>query len=141
MLIGAHISIAKGISKAILTGKKLGCNTIQIFTKNSIQWKIKELKDEEIIKFRMNKIKKKIDPIIAHDSYLINLSSPKLDILNKSRNAFLKEMERCHILGISYLITHPGSHMKAGEKEGLKILKESIDFFLNMGRISKLISF
>jgi deoxyribonuclease-4 len=137
MLIGAHISISKGISKSILIGKELGCNTIQMFTKNSVQWKMSELNEKEIKDFKKNKLKSEIDPIIAHDSYLINLSSPRIGILNKSRNAFLKEMERCHILGIPYLITHPGSHTAAGEKEGLRILKDSMDFFLNTGKILK----
>ena len=118
-----------------MIGKELGCNTIQIFTKNSVQWRMKELEEEEIEEFKKNKAKTGIDPVIAHDSYLINLSTPKPDILERSRIAFLKEMERCHLLGIPYLITHPGSHLMAGEREGLRILKDSIDFFLNMVKI------
>jgi deoxyribonuclease-4 len=77
-----------------------GCTTIQIFTKSSNQWKAKELTDEEIEKYHAEQEKTGIDPVIAHDSYLINLGSPDKALIKKSREAFLIEMNRCETLKI-----------------------------------------
>jgi len=130
LYLGAHMSIAGGVSNAILQGEEFGCDTIQIFVKSSNQWKAKPLSDEDIRRFHDEQKRTGIGPVIAHDSYLINLCSPDKALLEKSRQAFLAEMERCEKLGIPYLVTHPGSHMKSGEKEGISKIAESIDWLL-----------
>ena len=127
--LGAHMSIAGGVDKAIVRGHEAGCDTIQIFTKSSNQWRAKPLADEEIARFRKNLEKYEISPVVAHDSYLINLASPDTNgILEKSRSAFLVEMHRAEILGIPYLVMHPGSHLGAGVDAGLRTIAESFDF-------------
>jgi len=122
------MSIAGGVPQALVRGKELGCLTIQIFTKSANQWKARELTPEEVAEFNRKKEEIKIWPVIAHDSYLINLGAPDEDRLQRSRESFLMEMQRTELLGLPYLVTHPGSHLEAGEKEGLKRIAESIDW-------------
>lgn len=128
MLIGAHMSIAGGAFKAFAQGEEAGCTTIQIFTKSSNQWKAKELTDDEIEKYHAEQKRTGIGPVIAHDSYLINLGSPDDALLTKSRNAFLVELERCEKFKIPYLVTHPGSHVGQGEEWGVKQIADSLSW-------------
>jgi deoxyribonuclease-4 len=126
MLLGAHMSIAGGVFNAFAHGEKFKCTTIQIFNKSSNQWRAKELTDEETGRFFAEQERTGIDPVISHDSYLINLASPDEALLKKSRQAFLIEMERCEKLKIPYLVTHPGSHIDKGEEWGIDKIAESI---------------
>lgn len=128
MLLGAHMSIAGGIFNAFARGESVGCDTMQIFTKSSNQWKAKELTDEDLEKYHAEQKRTKIAPVIAHDSYLINLGSPDAILIRKSREAFLVEMERCEKLKIPFLVTHPGSHLGKGEEWGVKRIAESISW-------------
>jgi deoxyribonuclease IV len=128
MLLGAHMSIAGGVFNALLDGEKVGCTTIQIFTKSSNQWRAKELGDDEVARYHAEQKRTGISPVIAHDSYLINLCSPDDALLHKSRDAFLIEMARCEKLKIPYLVTHPGGHMGQGEEEGMKKIAASLDW-------------
>ena len=128
MYLGAHMSIAGGVFNAFAAGEEFGCDTIQIFVKSSNQWKAKPLSDEEIEKYRAEQKRTEITPVVAHDSYLINLGSPDAALLQKSRDAYLIEMERCEKLKIPYLVTHPGSHMNAGEEAGIAKIAESINW-------------
>ena len=129
LLIGAHMSIAGGIPLSLTRGQELGCRTIQIFTKNANQWKARDITPEEVAEFTRQKEATKIWPVVAHDSYLINLGAPDEERLQKSRESFLIEMQRTELLGLPYLITHPGAHLESGEQEGLKKIAESIDWF------------
>ena len=128
MLVGAHMSIAGGAFKAFAEGERVGCSSIQIFTKSSNQWRAKQLSDEELANFHAEQKRTGIIPVIAHDSYLINLGSPDEALVKKSREAFLEEMTRCEKLKIPYLVTHPGSHIDHGEEWGLKRIAESLDW-------------
>lgn len=134
LLIGAHMSISGGMDKSLIRGKSVGCATIQIFTKSSNQWKAKNLLKEDIERFQSNKQKTGITNIVAHDSYLINLASPKDDLRQKSFEAFVIEMERCRDLGIKSLVMHPGSHTGAGEDNGLKTITNQFNSILNLTR-------
>ncbi len=126
-LLGAHVSIAGGVSTAIDRAEKLGFTAIQIFTKNSNRWFAKPLDAEEIENFKIKLSESSIKFVVAHDSYLINLCAKNEEILKKSRNAFVDELRRCEQLGIPYLNFHPGSHTGRGEEEGLKVIAESIN--------------
>ena len=128
MLLGAHMSIAGGAFNAFARGESVGCETIQIFTKSSNQWKAKELTDEDLEKYHAEQKRTRIGPVIAHDSYLINLGSPDPDLLEKSRQAFLIEMQRCEKLNIPFLVTHPGSHLNNGEDWGVTRIAESLSW-------------
>lgn len=127
MRLGAHMSIANGLHLSFHRGSEIGCLTMQIFTKNATRWKDREITDEEVELFRKAQEETGIRPVVAHDSYLINLASPHEALREKSINAFVRELERAEMLGLSHLVTHPGSHGGAGEKEGLKRFAESVN--------------
>src|SRR5712692_8587387 len=126
-LLGAHMSIAGGVDKALLEGKKVDCDVIQIFTKSSRQWAAQPYSKEEIQTFLQNQKETGIVTVIAHDSYLLNLGSPDQALRKKSIGAFVDELERCETLSIPYLIAHPGAHVGAGELEGIKTISRSLD--------------
>jgi len=126
-LVGSHLSIAGGVSKAVDIAEKLNVNTMQIFTKNNNRWESKPITQSEIDLFRSRVKQLNIDPVISHDSYLVNLCAADKDILQKSRESFLDEVFRCEQLGIQYLNFHPGGHKGMGEKDGIKLIAESIN--------------
>ncbi len=128
LLIGAHMSISGGVFNAFLMGKEVGCTTMQIFTKNSNQWKAKELTPDDVNKFLENQKKTDISPVVGHNGYLINLASPKEDIYHQSLEAMLIEFQRAELLTLPYLVMHPGSHLGSGEKEGIEKIARSIDW-------------
>jgi deoxyribonuclease-4 len=134
LLLGAHVSIAGGIPKALLRGMDLGCSTIQIFTKNASQWKSRDLPRSEIKEFKENRIRSGIDPIAGHDSYLINLANPTKKLWKRSVEALLIEIDRCEALGLSCLVVHPGAHLGSGENEGLRRIAESINLIVEKTR-------
>jgi deoxyribonuclease-4 len=126
-LLGAHMSIAGGVHTAFSRGEKIGCTTMQVFTKNSNQWFGKPLTEEDIQQYKQEEKISQISPVIAHDCYLINLCANDPVILIRSRDAFLDELRRCQALGIPNLNFHPGSHMGQGEKDGIMRIAESIN--------------
>jgi deoxyribonuclease-4 len=126
-ILGAHTSTSGGVYKAIERAEKLGFTAIQIFTKQNNRWKAKPFTPAEIEIFAQKLEKSRIKFIVAHDSYLINLCASNTDLLNKSRNAFIDELDRCEQLGIPHLNFHPGTHTGRGEEEGIKIIAESIN--------------
>ncbi|MEX2426195.1 MAG: TIM barrel protein, partial [Thermomicrobiaceae bacterium] len=95
MKFGAHMSVAGGCSKAFDRAEKAGCDSLQVFTKNANQWRAKPLAEEEIGLWKQRELETGIGPVVAHDSYLINLASPKDDLWEKSIEAFVIELQRC----------------------------------------------
>ncbi|MBN2539360.1 MAG: deoxyribonuclease IV [Deltaproteobacteria bacterium] len=126
-LLGAHMSIAGGLEKALLRGHALGCTTIQLFTKTSNQWKERVLEESEIQLFREVRTKAGIEPVISHASYLINLASPDGELYTKSLDAMVHEIRRCEQLGIDYLVVHPGFHKGCGEEWGIDRITGALD--------------
>ena len=126
-LLGAHMSIAGGVGNALLEGKKVDCDAIQIFTKSSRQWASKPYSKEEIELFHINRKETGIGVVVAHDSYLLNMGSPDAALRSRSVAAFIDELERCEVLGVTHLIAHPGSHVGAGELAGIKTIAKSLD--------------
>jgi deoxyribonuclease-4 len=127
MLLGAHMSIAGGVYNAVTAGKKATCDTIQIFTKQSNQWRAKPLTDVEIEKFLQEQKSTGVSVACAHVSYLINLGSPDDALYAKSVDSFKIELERCGMLRIPHLVMHPGSHVGSGEETGLKRIAEALN--------------
>lgn len=127
MRFGAHMSIAGGIDNAPLRGREVGCDTIQIFTKNNNQWKAKRLLKEEIQRFKKNQKETNISPVVVHTAYLINIASADEKIYQKSLDALSIEMERTEALGLPYLVLHPGAHLGSGEKNGLDKIIQSLN--------------
>ena len=132
--IGAHVSASGGIEFSPVNAHEIGANAFALFTKNQRQWVAKPLTAESIKLFKENCEKYGFKPeyILPHDSYLINLGHPEEEGLEKSRTAFLDEMQRCEQLGLKLLNFHPGSHLKKiSIEECLDRVAESINITLS----------
>lgn len=128
------MSAAGGVENVPGRAHEIGATGFALFTKNQRQWLAKPLTIESIEGFKTecNKYGYSMDAIIPHDSYLINLGHPEKAKLQKSRDAFLIELQRCELLGIKLLNFHPGSHLnKIAEEECLSIIAESINIALD----------
>jgi deoxyribonuclease-4 len=131
--IGAHVSASGGVENAPLNASKIGAKAFAIFTKNQKQWKAAPLTEKSIALFSENCKKYGYLPeqIMPHDGYLINPGSPDPEMLEKSREALLDEMQRCEQLGLTMLNFHPGAHLnKITEEECIKNIAESVNFVL-----------
>lgn len=132
--VGAHVSASGGVENAPVNADSIGARAFALFTKNQKQWSANPLTRASIKLFRDNCEKYDFKPfqILPHDSYLINLGHPETKQLEKSRNAFLDEMQRCEQLGLDRLNFHPGSHLKLiSEEDCLKRIGESINIVLD----------
>jgi len=132
--VGAHVSASGGVENAPLNAAEIGANAFALFTRNQRQWVAKPLTTESIETFKQNCADHDLlsEYILPHDSYLINLGHPEADKLEKSRDAFLDEMQRCELLGLQLLNFHPGSHLKqVSESECLATIAESINWALD----------
>ena len=135
--IGAHVSAAGGVENSPINAYKIEANAFALFTKNQRQWAAKPLTETSIKLFKENCEKYNFQPeyIMPHDSYLINLGNPEHEALEKSRAAFLEEMQRCEQLGLKLLNFHPGSHHNEMSIEDcLKRIAESINITLDKTR-------
>ena len=126
-LLGAHMSIAGGVSQALERGRTAGCECVQIFTKSSRQWASKPYAKEEIEAFRNGQRESGIKLVVAHDSYLVNLGATDAALRKKSIAGVIDELERCEQLGVPFLIAHPGAHVGAGEEAGIRNIAQAID--------------
>ncbi len=126
-LIGAHMSIAGGYDKAVERALKVRARVLQIFTKNTNQWKGRPLAAAEAGSFRSVWEASGLVQVVAHDSYLINLASPDPLLRARSVRAFADELTRCEALGVPYLVTHPGAHMGSGFAAGCDRVAESLE--------------
>jgi deoxyribonuclease-4 len=126
-MFGSHLSIAGGLHNAVTSAQTLGMDTVQIFTKNQQQWKAKPLDPAAVDAWRSHCSRLNFAHTVSHDSYLINLASPDDALWQKSIDLFVEELSRCVILGIPYLVTHPGAHVGCGEEVGLKRVAAGLD--------------
>lgn len=132
--VGAHVSASGGVENAPLNAHAIGAKAFALFTKNQRQWKASALTAASIhlFKERCEEYGYKPEHILPHDSYLINLGHPEPDGLQKSREAFLDEMQRCEQLGLDRLNFHPGSSLgQITNEECLALIAESINIVLD----------
>lgn len=127
LLIGAHTSAAGGAYNALLEGEDIGATTIQFFTSNQRRWEGKPILKEEQEKWHAIMKATGLKKIMSHDSYLINLGSPDPAMAEKSRKAFKEELERCHLLNVSYLNFHPGAATTGTDIECLDQIVASLE--------------
>ncbi|WP_027721126.1 deoxyribonuclease IV [Maridesulfovibrio zosterae] len=127
MYIGAHMPITGGVDKAVERIIAVGGTALQIFTRNQRQWKVKPLEEDVIENFKRLRQDWGNYPVSVHDSYLINLASPKPEGAAKSVKAFAQELRRTESLGIEYIVTHPGSHLGSGKVEALERYVANLD--------------
>ena len=124
---GSHTSASGGVDKAVTRAGILGIASCQLFSKNERQWAAKPLDPGTVDTFHAEVERTGIRDLVIHDSYLINLASPKEDILAKSIPAFKEELERSDILGVPYLVTHPGAHTGSGIDVGIATFADSLN--------------
>src|SRR5437763_3736317 len=106
--IGAHMSVAGGVSKAVDRAVVHGCEALQIFTKNANQWRAKPLDLGEARVFRTRIDDTGITPVVSHASYLINLATTFPVLREQSIAAFIDEIERAEAPGLLGVVNHPG---------------------------------
>jgi deoxyribonuclease-4 len=126
-MFGSHLSIAGGMHNALLEAERLEMTCVQVFTKNQQQWQAKPLDPAAIDAWKSHCSRLNFAHTVSHDSYLINLASPDDALWRKSIDLFVEELSRCIILGIPYLVTHPGAHTGSGEEAGLKRVAQGLD--------------
>lgn len=129
--LGAHMSIAGGLHKAIERAVAAGCGTLQIFTRSSNQWKGKPVSDADAELFRSTFAASGLHEVISHDIYLINLAAPPGDTRDKSLAAFADEMATCARLDINKIVMHPGSHTSDPPEVGLQRVIDAFDQLFN----------
>lgn len=133
MPFGAHMSIGGGVSKAFARGEQVGCEAMQIFSKSDRQWVAKPIPPEEVALFRAEQARTGIGPVVVHDSYLINLAAPADELWEKSIAAFAEELQRCELLNIGFIVTHPGAHTGSGEEAGLRREADALNRLFEAG--------
>ena len=119
-ILGAHMSMAGGYYKAVEIARQCGCDCVQLFTKNNNQWRAKPITKPDVQQFQNAMRELKISRPLSHSSYLINLASPDRALWKKSIEAFLAELQRAELLGIPYVVVHPGAYVSSSEAAGLK---------------------
>jgi deoxyribonuclease-4 len=126
-ILGAHMSIAGGYYKAVEAAHRCGCDCVQLFTKNNNQWRAKPLTDEDCQRFRAALDDLNVKHPISHDSYLINMASPDKELWKRSIDAFVIELQRAEMLGIPYVVAHPGAYTTSTEAAGLKRVAQALN--------------
>ena len=121
------MSVAGGLERALFRGRDAGCDIIQIFTAGSRQWKPRELTGGEVDAFHRAREQTIVQPVAAHTNYLINLASPRPEVAERSVRSLEQEMVRASLLGIPYVVLHPGSHLGSGESRGLLRISEGLN--------------
>ena len=120
------MSIAGGLPRAVERARAAGCDTLQIFTKSSGQWRARPLPAAEIEEFKRLSAEMDIRPVMAHASYLINLGTPDVTLWDQSRAALGEELDRAEALGLLGLVLHPGSYTTSTEEDGLARITEGL---------------
>ncbi|BCS52064.1 deoxyribonuclease IV [Geobacter sp. SVR] len=125
--IGAHMSIAGGIHLAVDRALEAGCGALQVFTRNTNQWKGKPVSEADAALFRQKYAASGLNDVVSHDIYLINLAAPPGELRDKSLAAFRDELETCARLGIAKVVMHPGSHLSDTREAGLERVVAAFD--------------
>jgi deoxyribonuclease-4 len=124
--IGFHAPIKGGVHNALIVAKDTGCDTVQLFSRNPRGWMAKPLTLEDVLLFRKTRRATKISPVLIHCNYLVNLAAADDAMLQKSRESFREEVERALLLGVDYLVVHPGSARGACETDGIALCATSL---------------
>jgi len=124
--IGAHMSVAGGVSKAVDRAELHGCEALQIFSKNASRWTAKPLDPQDIKAFRTRIAETGITPVVSHASYLINLATTFSMLRERSIAAFIDELDRADALGLMGVVIHPGTCTAGDEDDGLRLIAEAI---------------
>lgn len=132
--LGAHLSIGGGLPRAVDRAVATRCEALQIFTKSAGQWRARVLPPDEIVLFRRRVAETGIEPVVAHNSYLINIAAASLPLREQSLSALLEEYDRADALGLAGLVMHPGSFTTGTEQEGLRLIAQGLRTLLRSRR-------
>src|SRR3982751_4813180 len=124
--IGFHAPIKDGLHQSLIIAKETGCDTVQLFSRNPRGWMAKPLTVESVELFRQTRRRLKLTPVVIHCNYLVNLAASDAAFLAKSRESFREEVERALLLGVDYLVVHPGSSRGACEADGIALCAASL---------------
>jgi deoxyribonuclease-4 len=124
--LGAHLSIAGGLPRAVDRAVASRCEALQIFTKSAGQWRARPLPPDEIVLFRRRVAETGIHPVVAHNSYLINLATGAPALRAQSLAALGEELDRAEALGLDGLVMHPGSYTIGTETDGLRLIADGL---------------
>ena len=124
--VGAHMSVAGGVSKAVDRAELHSCEALQIFSKNANQWRGKPLDPDDVRTFRRRIDETGIAPVVSHASYLINLATSVPTLRDQSLAAFQDELDRADALGLLGVVIHPGTCTAGTETEGLHLIADAI---------------
>ena len=125
--LGAHMSIAGGVSNALDAAADVQSNAVQVFMKSNRQWAGPQVKEEDVSRWNEQMPSSGVAYAVSHASYLINLASPKDPLWEKSIAAFADELERAHAYGIRHVVLHPGAHTGSGEEAGLQRIGDALN--------------
>lgn len=134
MRLGVHVSISGHIYESVWRAEALGCNTMQIFSRDPRCWRKGKLELKDTEEFRRRREKSGIKPVFAHIPYLINLASPYPVLYKNSIKACVEDINEAQLLGIEFIVIHPGSHKKSGEKKGLRRVTYGLNKILERTR-------
>ncbi len=127
MLLGAHTSTTGGMARALVRGADIGCECIQVFVKNNMQWFAKPYQPDELSAWASEMASGKVKVAFGHAGYLINLAAPEGENREKSLKSLKMELDMAGSLGLPFLVIHPGSHLKAGEEQGIRQIVSGLD--------------
>lgn len=127
MILGVHVSIEGRIYEALDRAHKLGCSTMQIFSRNPQQWRESYLEPKDIEEFKQRRERFKIKPVFIHIPYLINLASPNPRLYEASIEAYIEDILEAEAMKVDYIVTHMGSHKETSEDAGLKRLVQALN--------------
>lgn len=125
--LGVHVSVAGGIERAVSRAQEKGCDAFQIFSSNPRGWLSSPISRLSAERFVSSLSQSGLFPAVDHMPYLPNLASARDEVYQKSVQALALELDRCRILGISYLITHLGSHLGAGRESGMERIISALE--------------
>lgn len=128
MRIGAHMSVAGGVSRAVDRAEAHGCEALQIFCKNPSQWRGKPIDPAEARRFRTRLADTGLTPAVSHASYLINLATTASGLRDQSVAALLDELDRAELLGLLGVVIHPGTCTGGTEDEALRLIADALRF-------------
>jgi len=126
MRLGVHVPTEGGIHQAVERAHELGCNTMQIFSRNPQRWRVDFLRPQDIEEFNRRQDKYKIQPLFVHIPYLINLASPNPRLYEASVEAYIEDILEAFTLRADYIVTHMGSHKETSEEQGLERLVQAL---------------
>ncbi|MDD1735004.1 MAG: deoxyribonuclease IV [Methanothrix sp.] len=125
--LGVHVSVAGGIDRAVSRAQEKGCDAFQIFSSNPRGWLLSPISRLSAERFVSSLSQSGLFPAVDHMPYLPNMASARDEVYQKSVQALILELDRCRMLGISYLVTHLGSHLGAGRESGMERIISALE--------------